>query len=52
MKEEGRLRSHYFINGHFQDAVLFGMLVDEYRSVALPRMKSLIAAGRIRAPKS
>ncbi|MFM2421176.1 MAG: hypothetical protein RL385_5899 [Pseudomonadota bacterium] len=52
MKEEGRLRSHYFINGHFQDAVLFGMLVDEYRGTALPRMKSLIAAGRIRAPKS
>jgi RimJ/RimL family protein N-acetyltransferase len=46
MKEEGRLRSHYFINGHFQDAILFGMLADEYRSVALPRMKSLIAAGR------
>lgn len=46
MKEEGRLRKHYFINGHFQDAVLFGMLVDEYRAIALPRMDSLIAAGR------
>ena len=49
MKEEGRLRSHYFINGHFQDAVLFGMLADEYRTTALPRMNSLIAAGRSRA---
>jgi RimJ/RimL family protein N-acetyltransferase len=49
MREEGRLRRHYFINGHFQDAVMFGMLVDEYRSTALPRMNALIAAGRLRA---
>lgn len=49
MKEEGRLRKHYFINGRFQDAVMFGMLADEYRNVALPRMNSLIAAGRTRA---
>lgn len=48
MKEEGRLREHYFINGHFQDAVIFGMLLEEYRSTALPRMNSLIAAGRPR----
>lgn len=49
MKEEGRLRRHYFINGHFQDAVMFGMLAEEYYSTALPRMKSLITAGRLRA---
>ena len=49
MKEEGRMRSHYFINGHFQDAVWFGILEEEYRRVALPRMKSLIAAGRAQA---
>lgn len=48
MREEGRLRSHYFINGHFQDAVLFGMLEDEYRHVALPRMNVLIHAARPR----
>jgi RimJ/RimL family protein N-acetyltransferase len=48
MREEGRLRNHYYINGHFQDAVMFGMLVDEYRNTALPRMNSLIAAGRTR----
>ena len=48
MKEEGRLRRHYFINDHFQDKVLFGMLDGEYRVQALPRMNSLIAAGRIR----
>lgn len=46
MKEEGRLRNHYFINGHFQDCVMLGILDDEYRSAALPRMNSLIAAGR------
>jgi diamine N-acetyltransferase len=48
MKEEGRLRSHCFINGHFQDAVLFGMLEDEYRRIALPRMRVLIQAARPR----
>lgn len=46
MKEEGRLRQHYFINGHFQDAVMLGLLADEYRKNALPRMNSFIAAGR------
>ena len=49
MKEEGRLRQHYFINGHYQDAVMLGLLVGEYRKQALPRMKMLIAAGRARA---
>ena len=46
MKEEGRLRKHYFLNGRFQDAVVLGMLVEEYRTIALPRMSALIAAGR------
>lgn len=46
MKEEGRLRRHYFVNGRYQDAICFGMLVDEYRSAALPRMNSLIVVGR------
>jgi RimJ/RimL family protein N-acetyltransferase len=49
MREEGRMRQHYFINGHFQDAVMFGILAAEYRSHALPRMNSLISAGRTRA---
>lgn len=49
MKEEGRLRRHYFINGHFQDAVLFGILDDEFRNTALPRMNAMIAAARTRA---
>jgi diamine N-acetyltransferase len=49
MKEEGRLRNHYFINDHFQDAICMGLLEDEYRRISLPRMCALIAAGR---PKS
>jgi RimJ/RimL family protein N-acetyltransferase len=44
MKEEGRLRRHFFLNGRYQDAVCMGMLEDEYRTIALPRMNALIAA--------
>ena len=43
MKEEGRLRRHYFIGGQFRDAICMGMLEEEYRSVALPKMNALIA---------
>ncbi len=43
MKEEGRLRSHYFIDGVLQDAICLGLLVDEYRATTLPRMNALIA---------
>lgn len=46
MREEGRLRNHYFIGDRFQDAVCLGILAEEYRGQALPRMNSLIAAGR------
>jgi RimJ/RimL family protein N-acetyltransferase len=49
MTEEGRMRKHFFINGKIQDAILFGMLDDEYRARALPRMKAFVAAGRNRA---
>jgi diamine N-acetyltransferase len=44
MKEEGRLRNHYCIAGHFHDAICLGMMEDEYREVALPRMNALIGA--------
>jgi diamine N-acetyltransferase len=44
MKEEGRLRQHDFIAGHFRDQVCMGMLENEFRTVALPRMNVLIAA--------
>jgi RimJ/RimL family protein N-acetyltransferase len=47
MKEEGRLRNHLCQkDGSFVDAVYLGMLVEEYRKIALPRMKVLIAAAR------
>lgn len=46
MREEGRLRSHYFIDGHTQDAVVLGLLVHEYRQTTLPRMTALIRAGQ------
>ncbi|MBP9754439.1 MAG: GNAT family N-acetyltransferase [Phenylobacterium sp.] len=46
MKEEGRLRRHYFKDGEFIDAIALGLLASEYRAVARPRMLGLIAAGR------
>ena len=47
MIEEGRLREHYFINGHFQDAVMFGLLETDYRRAAQHRLKGMIAAARL-----
>jgi [ribosomal protein S5]-alanine N-acetyltransferase len=44
MKEEGRLRQHYFLVGAFHDAIYVGMLEDEFRRTMLPRMNALIAA--------
>ena len=46
MKEEGLMRSHYFIDGRWQDAVMLGLLADEYRMLSLPRMNTLISAAR------
>jgi RimJ/RimL family protein N-acetyltransferase len=43
MREEGRLRRHYFIDGRFQDAIMFGLLREEYRESMLPRLNALIA---------
>jgi RimJ/RimL family protein N-acetyltransferase len=48
MREEGRLRRHLCQDGQFFDAVMLGLLVEEYRRVTLPRMKALIAASRLR----
>ena len=42
MREEGILRQHYYIGGVFHDAVAMGMLEDEYRAVAVPRLNALI----------
>lgn len=50
MKEEGRLRRHYFRDNEFVDAIVLGLLADEYRSVSLPKMNALIALARGRTP--
>lgn len=47
MTREGCLRQHLFINDRLQDAVVFGLLDSEYRSVTLPRLASLVAAARL-----
>jgi len=44
MKEEGRLRRHYFINNHFQDAICLAIFREEYEKIATPRMQALISA--------
>jgi RimJ/RimL family protein N-acetyltransferase len=46
MKEEGRLRRHFFMDGEFHDAIALSLLADEYRQTALPRMRSLIKLAR------
>lgn len=46
MREEGRLRKHLLMNDRFQDAVMFGLLEDEYKAAALPRINALIALAR------
>jgi RimJ/RimL family protein N-acetyltransferase len=51
MSQEGCLRQHLLIDGRLQDAVIFGLLADEYRRNTLPRLNALIAAGRLRTAK-
>jgi len=46
MREEGRLRDHYWTETGFTDAVALGLLAEDYRAVTLPRMNGLIALGR------
>jgi RimJ/RimL family protein N-acetyltransferase len=48
MREEGRLRSHFFLDGRFQDGVFMGLLAEDYRTTTLPRMNALISAARSR----
>jgi len=40
--EEGRLRKHYYINGHSQDAICFGLLANEFHEVVLVRLDRMI----------
>ena len=44
MKEEGALRQHYFINNEWQDAIVLGLLYNEYHEYSLPKMNRLINA--------
>ncbi len=43
MREEGCMRSHYFIDGVFRDAIIVGLLKEEYLTISRPRMNALIA---------
>lgn len=47
MSVEGRLRDHYFLNGHWQDAIMIGMLEGEYRAPGGARsmLIALVEAG-------
>jgi len=46
MKEEGRLRKHYLIDGKWRDVYMIGLLEEEYRTTTIPRMKLLIKMGQ------
>ena len=46
MKEEGRFRRHFLMDGEFQDAIALSLLADEHRAVARLRMLGLIKLGR------
>jgi diamine N-acetyltransferase len=46
MKEEGRLREHYRLDGRVQDAVCLGLLAGEWRRVARPRLRALVGVAR------
>jgi RimJ/RimL family protein N-acetyltransferase len=50
MREEGRFRRHFVMGGEFRDAVALSLLADEYRTVALPRMRSLMRLAEASAP--
>ena len=45
MREEGRFRRHFLMNGEFRDAIALSLLADEYRAVTLPRMRALMRLG-------
>ncbi len=46
MREEGCLRKHYKIDGVFQDAIMMGMLKEEYKTNFIPRSEVLLHAAR------
>jgi RimJ/RimL family protein N-acetyltransferase len=42
MSQEGVMRKHYFINNKFQDAIMVGILKEEFFSKALPKMRLML----------
>lgn len=52
MIEEGRLRKHLIQDGTFYDAVVLSLLLDEYQTVALPRLRALMVAARGQKPNN
>ena len=42
MSQEGVMRKHYYINEKFQDAIMLGILKEEFYSKALPKMKLML----------
>lgn len=45
MRREGVLREHLYLDGGYQDGVVYGLLEPEYRSVTIARLQGLIAMG-------
>lgn len=46
LREEGRLRRHFFMDHQYHDGILVGLLAEEFRQVTAPRMQGLLAAAR------
>jgi RimJ/RimL family protein N-acetyltransferase len=42
MREEGRQKDHYYLDGHWQDGVLVGLAEEDYRAITIPRLRALI----------
>ncbi len=48
--EEGRLREHLVLDGRRQDAICLGILEQEYRDIALPRINVMIKQALLAQP--
>ena len=40
--QEGNFREHYIHDGKYKDAIMFGLLEDEYRAVCRPKLVQLM----------
>jgi RimJ/RimL family protein N-acetyltransferase len=41
-REIGRLTNHFFLDGHWQDAILMQMTVEDYRTVTVPKLRAFL----------